>query len=222
MGMNDQKGQESAICPLCGDAGLKRRLLSADGRGCHVCGGCSLIFADAGCHLSLDDEMRRYVCHENSIENEGYVSFLNQIIEPALRHLKAGMRGLDYGCGPGPTLSKLLERRGFACDNYDPLFPKDELKPPYDFIFSTECLEHFRKPREDIAFMLDLLASGGILAVMTELWVSTEEFSKWHYGRDSTHLSFYNARTLDYVRDHFALSVLWRDGRRCVIFRKRI
>ncbi len=221
MKADEEHDEENVECPLCGDIGGKRGLVSADGRGCHLCPRCDLIFADASCHLGVEEERRRYVCHENSIGNEGYVSFLNQIIEPALGYLRTGMRGLDFGSGPTPVLSGLLAGRGFACDSYDPLFPRDELKPPYDFIFSTECLEHFRRPGDEIAFMLGLLAPGGMLAVMTELWVSRDEFSKWYYSRDSTHLSFYNARTLDYVRDHFALSELWRDGRRCALFRKK-
>jgi len=67
-------------------------------------------------------EEARYKAHQNSPQDAGYVRFLNQAITPALPYLNGSMRGLDYGCGPTPTLSGLLNAHGLYCENYDPYF----------------------------------------------------------------------------------------------------
>jgi len=44
-----------------------------------------------------------------------YRRFLARLAEPLIAHLPKGARGLDFGCGPGPTLSLMLREAGFAC-----------------------------------------------------------------------------------------------------------
>jgi cyclopropane fatty-acyl-phospholipid synthase-like methyltransferase len=39
--------------------------------------------------------------------------FLSQVFNPVMVHLKKGAKGLDFGCGPGPTLSLMFEKQGY-------------------------------------------------------------------------------------------------------------
>jgi len=208
-------------CPLCLVCGETAEVPGADRRRYHLCRRCFLIFADPCQHLSPEEERARYTTHENRIENEGYVRFLNRVLRPMLPYLDKGMRGLDYGCGPGPTLSALLRRHGLACDDYDPFFASRSLRPPYDFIVSTECFEHFYRPNEEIRRLCDLLNPGGLLGIMTERWATLERFATWYYTRDPTHTSFFHEKTFQFMCDRFGLDRLWQDENRVVILRLR-
>ncbi|HUG93667.1 MAG TPA: class I SAM-dependent methyltransferase [Planctomycetaceae bacterium] len=208
-------------CPLCRVSGRTTAVVGADERRYHLCGACCLIFADPAHHLSPDRERAHYEMHENSIENQGYVRFLNRVVGPMLPHLDRGMRGLDYGCGPGPTLSLLLRRQGIACDDYDPLFADGPLRPPYDFVFSTECFEHFHDPATDIRRIHALLRPGGLLGIMTERWTTLAAFADWYYTRDPTHVSFYHATSFEVLCRRFGFTPVWSDGTRVVILRRR-
>jgi SAM-dependent methyltransferase len=209
-------------CPLCSVVGQTTDVRGADRRRFYLCSNCSLIFADPEHRLSPAEEKAFYLTHENSIENPGYVEFLNRVVQPMLLHLDSGMRGLDYGCGPGPTLSLLLQRRGIACDDYDPLFADRPLQPPYDFAFSTECFEHFHKPEIEIRRISSLLKPGGLLGIMTERWTTLEVFASWYYTRDPTHVCFYHERTLDFLCRRFGFTPVWMDGSRVAILRRNL
>ncbi|MGB3518923.1 MAG: class I SAM-dependent methyltransferase [Elainellaceae cyanobacterium] len=207
------------ICPLCLTP-EPAKVSGADDRHYYLCSHCSLIFVDPGHHLSLDEERAYYGTHHNSIEQEGYVNFLNRVVKPTLAYLDNTMRGLDYGCGPGPTLSELVKRQGIDCEDYDPIFLDAPLRSPYDFIFATECFEHFYNPRQDIHRIHSLLKPGGVLGIMTDRWVSLDHFATWHYTTDPTHTSFYHARTFEFLCDHLGFETLWSDETRVIILRR--
>ena len=207
-------------CPLCLVSGQTTDVRGADDRRYYLCGNCSLIFADPAHYLSPAEEKARYETHENSIKNPGYVRFLKRVVEPILPYLDRGMRGLDYGCGPGPTLSLLVRQQGIGCEDYDPLFADRPLQPPYDFVFSTECFEHFYRPAMDIERIHALLKPGGLLGIMTERWTTLEAFADWYYTRDPTHVSFYHANSLDFLCIRFGFTPMWMDEKRVAIFRR--
>ncbi len=156
--------------------------------------------------------------HRNSIDDPGYVKFLNHAIIPAKKYLDTRMSGLDFGCGPTPTLSKLLAREGYRCDDYDPLFHACKLKDSYDFIFTTETVEHFRSPAKEFARLAGMLSADGILVVMTELWKTKEEFAKWHYTMDATHIAFYSSNTMHRIGKMFDLEPVYEDDKRVVVY----
>jgi SAM-dependent methyltransferase len=207
----------SLKCPLCLVSGQTAKVRGADRRRYHLCGNCSLIFADPEHHLAPAAEKAFYSTHENGIGNPGYVDFLNRVVQPMLLHLDRGMRGLDYGCGPGPTLSLLLKQQGIACEDYDPFFLDRPLRPPYDFIFSTECFEHFRRPKVEIQRIISLLKPGGLLGIMTERWTTLEGFANWYYTRDPTHVCFYHERTIEFLCERYGFAPLWMDANRVAI-----
>lgn len=209
------------ICPLCLERDEQPAVVEgADDCRYYLCRNCRLIFVDPEQLPSREEETARYLTHENSIENEGYVTFLNRLLRPMLPFLDPAMRGLDFGSGPGATLSELVRREGIACEDYDPLFNDRTLEPPYDFILSTECFEHFHRPHRDIARICSLLRPGGLLGVMTEQWSTLEQFARWYYTQDRTHTSFYHEATLRFLCQRFPLKILRMVDNRVVIFQK--
>lgn len=165
------------------------------------CHSCDLIFLIPSERLSTKDELGRYQLHQNDDQDPGYRAFLNQLAKPLIERLSAPKEGLDYGCGPGPTLSKMLEKKGFKMSVYDPYFFADEasLKQSYDFITCTETVEHFYFPGKEFEKINQLLRPGGWLGILTQ-WVHTERnFDKWHYPKDPTHVSFYSMETMRWI-----------------------
>lgn len=206
-------------CRLCNGNQLKT-LISADNREFGLCLNCKLITVEPKLFLSQTLEKAYYLQHDNRIDDSGYVKFLNRAVTPALPYINKNMRGLDFGCGPSPVLSMILEQRGYRCDNYDPFFLKNDLNKQYDFIFSTEVFEHFRYPRIAIQKIISLLTSNAILIVMTERWTDINRFNTWYYTRDPSHVAFYHDDTFNYICHEFGLQKIYDDSKRIVIFKK--
>ncbi|MFO7573835.1 MAG: class I SAM-dependent methyltransferase [Bacteroidales bacterium] len=207
------------VCPLCDtDAGLVA-VEGPDKRSYHRCPGCRLIFSGREYLPSPEEERERYLEHNNGIEYPGYVNFLNQAIEPALPLLSEDMTGLDYGCGPVPTLSLLLKEKGISCLDYDPLFFPELPEGPFDFIFATECFEHLFNPAREIESIIRLLKPIGLLIVMTHLWEESVDFASWYYPKDNTHVTFYHAETFRYIEERFGFRQLPAASERVIILK---
>ena len=210
-------------CPLCFNN--KESLKSVDGpdeRDYRACNECKLIFTETPFLPSEKSEKERYLTHNNGIQYKGYVNFLNRAIEPALYLLDEYMHGLDFGCGPVPTLSLILEKIGIRCDDYDPFFFPDIPVKCYDFIFATESFEHFFYPAKEISLIKDLLKPGGILIIMTETWKSTGEFTDWYYAKDFTHVSFFHNKTFEFIAREFGFDFLKSHKDRVMILGKKV
>ncbi|HEX9740871.1 MAG TPA: class I SAM-dependent methyltransferase [Ignavibacteriaceae bacterium] len=207
-------------CSLCGGVELIKMKPPRDKRFYFRCEKCSLIFVPEIFFPSRKAEKSRYLEHYNSIEDSGYVNFLNRAISPALKYLNPEMIGLDYGCGYEPVLSQLLRRQHIECDNYDPLFGFKPSRGNYDFVFSTECFEHFHQPSLEIDNIIKLLNPGGYLCIMTERWETLERFNTWYYKRDPTHVSFFHLKTFEYIIQSFGLVEMYRDRNRIIILKK--
>jgi hypothetical protein len=194
-------------CPLCSHEIIP--YFEDRRRAYFSCSRCDLVSADPESHLDAESEKVYYDLHENDPAHEGYRRFLGRLAEPLLGRLTGGMRGLDYGCGPGPTLSIIMEEAGMIMEDYDPYYRPDRgvLGRSYDFVTCTEVVEHFRRPIEDWAGLTALLRPGGWLGVMTKLVISRERFATWHYKDDPTHVSFYSPKTFDWLGEQFGLTV---------------
>ncbi len=208
-------------CPLCFNKDSFTEIKGPDERTYQKCPTCHLIFTEDRFRLSKKTEKARYETHNNGIHNEGYVKFLNQAIEPALPLLNQSMQGLDYGCGPMPTLSVILEQKGFACNDYDPFFFPDLAVKTYDYIFATESFEHFSYPAKEIQRIKHLLKSGGLLVVMTETWKTPEAFAKWYYAKDFTHVCFFHDLTFEFIAKDFGFELLESRNNRVKLLRKK-
>jgi hypothetical protein len=170
---------------------------------------------------SVEEERKRYEQHHNSIEDEGYVQFLQQAILAVQTYLKPSMLGLDYGCGPEPVLSQLLLRdHQLKCDHYDPYFFPEIPTKRYDVIFSTETFEHFFCPGKELLKLRELMLPQAYLCVMTKFYDSVSDFESWWYRRDMTHVCFYHRKTFHYIAATFGFHLLYQDQKQLIILQK--
>jgi hypothetical protein len=173
------------------------------------CMQCELTFMAPGQRPDPEAERARYDTHRNDPGDAGYRRFLDRLALPLLERMPPPARGLDYGSGPGPTLSVMLEERGYDVAMYDPFYAPDVgvLRAAYDFITCTETAEHFFDPGAEFSRLTALLKPGGFLAVMTELLHDDVEFGTWWYVRDLTHVCFYRPRTFEWIAERHGLEL---------------
>lgn len=191
-------------CPLC-QTNQTHPFAQAHQREYFECHLCRLIYMHPNQHLSPKEERKRYETHNNNPTDPNYRNFLNRLATPLMEHLVKGAEGLDYGSGPGPTLSIMLKEHGFSMAIYDPFFAPDpkSLTRTYDFITCTETVEHFFNPHKEFQQFNHLLRPGGWLGIMTEIRQEDCPFEQWYYVRDNTHVCFYNKDTMAYLATHF-------------------
>lgn len=187
-------------CRLCGHADAAP-FASVEGRHYLRCQRCYLTFLSQAQLPDRDEEKRQYDLHQNDPDDAGYRRFLNQLMAPLVTRLKAGAEGLDFGCGPGPALARMLEQADFPMRVWDPIYAEDDdaLTRRYDFVTCTEVFEHLHRPEREWARLRALVVPGGWLAVMTRFLTDDERFSQWHYRRDPTHVCFWQPRTFDWL-----------------------
>lgn len=195
-------------CPLC-SAGATFRLHRAGPREFWRCRACQLTFVPRPQHLAAAEAAARYRQHRNDPGDAGYRAFLDRLARCLTPRLAAGADGLDYGSGPGPTLSVMLEEQGFRMRLYDPWFAPDDaaLRATYDFITCTETVEHFADPSAEFRRFDALLQPGGWLGVMTQMQEDDAAFPTWWYLKDPTHVCFYRADTMRAIARRFGWQV---------------
>ncbi len=174
-------------------------------------------------HLSFEEESKRYSYHQNSNQDQGYVDFLNRLVSPLTKFLPKEFTSLDYGCGPAPTVSRLLKEKGGDVHDYDPLFfpHKNLLNEKYDVVTSTEVVEHFKNPSVSWDELTSLIKPSGVLAVMTQFLPEDVDYQAWWYKNDPTHVVFYNDKTFAFLANRFGLEIVFKDQKSVVIFRKK-
>ncbi len=189
----------------------------------HHCPTCGFIQLDPADRVEAADEFAQYELHENSIEDEGYVDFLNRAIDGGIGKFMDGGRLLDFGSGPEPVLAELLRRRGYEVTLYD-LFYHDvpsAFEKTYAGIVTTEVVEHLADPPAVFKRLAACLDKGGYLSLMT-LFAPEERdvFLDWHYRRDPTHIAFYTPETFRYFESLYGLRLIDHDGKRVATFRR--
>lgn len=218
--MPSDEGLLPADCSLCSSKSVRPYAITHGRRyvACETCGLVSMVPAD---RLGAEAERAHYATHENDPADEGYRRFLDRLAGPLTERLASGAVGLDFGSGPGPTLSVMLEERGFRTRIYDPFFAADPsvLEHTFDFITCTETAEHFFDPRSAFERLDAVLRPGGWLGVMTQLLTSRRIFTQWRYARDPTHVTFYRPQTLAWIAAHFGWT-LERPRRDVALFHK--
>lgn len=200
-------------CPLCAspDTGPYHR---DDTREYLLCGHCALVFVPAWQHLSAAEEKAVYDRHENGPDDSGYRRFLERLFTPLITRVPPRAQGLDFGSGPGPTLSLMLEEIGHTMALFDSFYAPDERvwQRRYDFITATEVVEHLAAPGREIERLVDHLEPGGWLGLMTKRVRSRDAFAGWHYIRDPTHVAFFSESTFQWLGQRFGLRVEFPDN----------
>lgn len=167
----------------------------------HCQGECGLVFLNPEQRLTAAQEQERYELHNNDAKDPNYRAFLERLANPLSAFIEKGMLGLDFGCGPTPLMSTILEERGLLMRHYDAFFFNNEsvLKKQYDVITASEVFEHLFDPATEIERLVSMLHSGGVLGVMTGILTGPERFAQWWYHRDPTHVVFFSERTFAYI-----------------------
>ena len=161
------------------------------------------------------DRQMDVLIHFQSHQEEGVIE------SKTVEWLTPQSKGLDFGSGPGPTLSVMLEEAGHSVALYD-LYYADEpavLERQYDFITCTEVIEHIAQTRMVLDKLWALLAPGGYLALMTKQVTDQTSFTRWHYKNDLTHISFFSRQAFDYLGASWGVDPLFI-GADVIIFRR--
>ncbi|MCE9680113.1 class I SAM-dependent methyltransferase [Shewanella sp. AS1] len=191
-------------CPLCQSLALS--LFHRDRHRSYMrCGHCQLISVPDEFLLSAADEKAFYDRHQNNSDDQGYRRFLGRTWQPLSSRLTPQMQGLDFGCGPGPTISVMAAEQGLKMADYDLYYANrpELLEQQYDFITMTEVIEHVADAFALLQQLDSLLKPGAILAVMTKRALDEQAFINWHYKQDLTHIRFYSIATFEWIAAHF-------------------
>jgi|SRR5690625_460324 len=200
-------------CVLCGANGLAFYHRDARREYWH-CSTCELVQVPRSWHLEPGAEKAHYDLHQNDAADPGYRQFLSRTFNPVVARLNAGAEGLDFGCGPGPTLSLMFREAGFFCAEYDLFYAPDAgvLQRPYDFITATEVVEHLSMPGQVLNRLWQLLRPGGVLALMTKRVLSVEKFATWHYRNDPTHIAFFHQHTFEWLARRWGAELVFPES----------
>ncbi len=197
-----------ANCPLCGSNHIESYFSNKDSKYL-ICSECELVFSPDEFHLNETEEKSRYDLHRNNPKDERYRKFLSKIFNPVLRCLSPGDVGLDFGSGPGPTLSLMFSEQGYKVDLFDKFYANNEsiFNNKYNFITSSEVVEHLDNPGVELNRLFNMLDNGGVLAIMTQMLSSDINFSSWHYKDDPTHVCFFSKNTMKYLAKSWQVDV---------------
>ena len=208
-------------CPLCGGSDI-RKTFQDQYRDYFLCLTCYLIFVPTVQFLSVGDEKARYDLHQNSPDDQRYRQFLSRVFIPMKKRLTAGSCGLDFGSGPGPTLSVMFKEIGHSVEIYDIFYAREPsvLNRQYDFITATEVLEHLHDPEQELDRLWTLLKPGGNLGIMTRLVEDQETFSRWYYKNEPSHVCFYSRCTFQWLAGRWQAEVEFA-GKDVILFHKK-
>ncbi|TKI70365.1 class I SAM-dependent methyltransferase [Sulfurimonas crateris] len=191
----------------------------------HKCPECRYISLDEAFYVDEEREKKHYDKHHNTLESLGYVKMFEDLVEEFVLPYKDEIRSaLDFGCGEGEVLPIVLQRSGVASDRYDLFyFPTKVYEgKKYDLIASTEVFEHLSFPIEVFKKLLSHLEKNGYLLLMSAFHPDNdEEFLKWWYIRDVTHIGFFNIKTFEYMAQKFGVTIIKHNFKNIILFQNR-
>lgn len=205
--MNKKGSQNLAVeadsCPLCSENSQLFRLFRK--KRFLTCSNCYSVFLHPDHFLTPKEEEDRYLKHNHDVENPNYQNFVLPLVELVTKRFSPTHKGLDFGAGKGPIVSKLLSDKDFSIKQFDLYFWNDPhvLEETYDYIVCSEVIEHFRNPLEEFTKLRKLLKEGGALYCMTSIFDESIDFEKWYYKDDPTHVFFYHTKALEWIKDNF-------------------
>jgi SAM-dependent methyltransferase len=203
------KKAEEETCPLCKKLN-SYKYCYAENRIYLHCKVCDLVYVSKSDFISLEKEKQKYDNHQNSPQDQGYVDFLNRLLNPLCSLLPQNAKGLDFGSGPGPTLNIIMKNNGYNMDIYDFFYHnhKSVFKNSYDFITTTEVIEHLHNPYDELQRLWYILKNGGYLGIMTAFRPKFEKFQNWYYKRDLTHIRFFTINTFIWLANELKAELI--------------
>lgn len=199
-------------CPLCHTNDSSQPSLHEYHKDCKRtymrCDCCDLVSVPDEFLLSSKEEKSIYDLHENNSDDVGYRKFLARAFNPLTEKISNRAIGLDYGCGPGPTISKMGKEMSIRIEDYDLYYfnHPELLQKKYDFVIMTEVIEHVADAVSLLRQLDSLLKPNAILAIMTKRVIKQQKFGNWHYKNDLTHIRFYSLKTFEWI----AKNLNWR------------
>lgn len=191
-------------CPLCHSLLTNRKNAQF-----YDCSTCFALVKDTRFYLSPEEEKKHYEKHNNDVNDSGYQKFVAPVTQFVLQNQKASDKGLDFGSGTGPVVSKILTDNQFSITQYDLYFEaiEERLQTKYDYIVCSEVWEHFQQPDKELIQLRKMLHENGRLIVMTLLYSDEINFETWHYRLDLTHVFIYRKETMEFIAEKFNLEL---------------
>jgi SAM-dependent methyltransferase len=188
------------------------------------CSACELIFLGKNFYVTQKKEKDQYDHHNNSLENDGYVKMFNDFLDYTLEGQEV-KSVLDFGSGPTPVLAELLKRRDLEVEHFDKFYQPKKVyeNKSYDLITSTEVFEHLENPKEILNLLSNHLNPNGIISLMTLFHTNNQEdFLKWWYRRDPTHITFFTPKSIEIMAKECGLKLLKHDSKRVIVLQKAL
>jgi pseudouridine kinase len=124
-------------------------------------------------------------------------------------------------------LSALLPRlpKKECLFGWDPFFAPHSQKKQVPLVLCLEVAEHFEQPWDGFAGLADCCCVGGFVAVGTlplpDSMIIPDDFKKWWYKDDRTHVSFYTEKAMVACGNSCGLKYLGKASPRIFIFQKQ-
>ncbi len=184
------------------------------------CAGCNLIFVPEPFFVSADEEKIRYGRHTNFKGDRDYEAYLSAIADEVLNLPVQLPRIMDFGSGPQHVLCDILNLRGALCLSHDPLYGLDAMGTGelFDIVVACESVEHVRDLPADLKQIARVLKPEGFLYIHTQLYDAVNDFSKWWYIVDITHINFFCVRSMDVLGEIIGRKVRMTNDRNTVVF----
>ncbi len=228
-------------CPFCENINLIEEIIANKRYFQCLQDGCGGFFVHSDSFNTHAEQKKRYLLHTNTLEKKeesnGYRLYLEKFISIVLDYEKNSERGtnihalFDYGSGPYPALVMILKeynmkfvfKNDVQVKHWDPFFyPNgDFFEHGADIVFCLEVIEHFENASEGFEGLAKACAPGGLIAIQTQLAPkSFDEFKRWWYKDDFTHVSFYTLNSIEECAKRVGL-VLESEKNGVVFLRKK-
>ncbi len=206
-----------AICPLCGSDA--KHFFTANKTDYFDCRNCYSVFMGKEFYPDDNEEKYRYNQHNNDVNDINYQNFVKPIVECINKDYCIHHKGIDFGAGTGPVISKMLRDRKYNIVEYDPFFHNhpELLERNYDYIACCEVIEHFHNPAEEFKVLKKIINKDGKIYCMTSLFNDEIDFKTWYYKNDPTHVFFYRKETFEYIRDYYCFKSVEIHGNLIII-----
>jgi len=193
-------------CPLCNSKA--DTFYNYNKRHFFKCNTCAGIFLDKKLWLTKEEEIARYKTHNNDVEDKNYQQFVAPITTAVLKDFTVKHKGLDFGAGTGPVISKVLGDHNFQIVQYDPFFHnyKNLLDKNYNYIVCCEVMEHFYYPKKEFDLLKKIMLPHARLYCMTVLFDESMNFHNWYYKNDPSHVFIYQFKTIYWIKENFKFS----------------
>lgn len=207
-------------CTLCSTKTEPFYFYEKEERQYHRCPNCKAVLMDISDYPTPDEEIHRYESHNNDVEDPRYQKFVSPLVDKILEHYSPDNKGLDFGAGTGPVITKMLKDEGYDIITYDPFFDNNTIvfDETFDYIVSCEVIEHFHEPHMEFERLRGMLNPGGALFLKTDVYTEDVDFHAWYYKSDETHVFFYHPETFRWIKKAFNFSKLEIDGRHISLF----